>query len=242
MVDADAEGAGLAEEEFFESGDLCVVGEDRQEGSQAALLHLDGGGHDVECAQSEGSLSDVGEDLRGEIVNGGFDNSDGGVSGVGGLADGKTEDVGKVFGVSGACAVANLLYAHGGLGAEGGVERADDGGAGRSDEFFFDVGGVSGKAAKQVGSGGCGDGEAAMGAVNHAATDVEGRAVPLVYCEGVDSGGGGDDVDDCIDCAYFVEVNFFNGDVVDFGFGGAEEFEGLNCGLFDGGGEGCGVN
>ena len=242
MVDSDAEGAGLAEEEFFERRELCVVGEDRQEGSQTALLHLDGSGHDIECAQCEGPFGDVGEDLRGQIVDCGFDNGDGGVSGVGGLADRKTEDVREVLGVASACAVANLLDAHRGLGAECGVERANDGGACRSDEFFFDVGGVSGEAAKQVGSGGRGDGETAMGAVNHAATDVEGRAVPLVDCEGVNSGGCGDDVDDCINCAYFVEVNFFDGDVVDFGFGGAEEFEGLNCGLFDCGGEGCGVN
>ena len=55
--------------------------------------------------------------------------------------------------------------------------------------------------------------------------------------ECVDAGGGGDDVDDCVDCADFVEVNFFDGDVVDFGFRGPEEFEGLDGGLFDWGGE-----
>src|SRR5271163_3525856 len=48
VVDADAEGAGLAEEEFFESGELGVVGKDSQQGAQTALLHLDGGGHDIE--------------------------------------------------------------------------------------------------------------------------------------------------------------------------------------------------
>ncbi len=61
------------------------------------------------------------------------------------------------------------------------------------------------------------------------------RAVPFVDGEGVDAGGGGDDVDDGVDCAYFVEVDFFDGDVVDLGFGGAEEFEGVDGGLFDGG-------
>ena len=53
---------------------------------------------------------------------------------------------------------------------------------------------------------------------------------------------GGDDVDDGVDCAYFVEVNLFDVDVVDFGFGGAEEFEGLDGGLFDWRGEVCGVD
>jgi hypothetical protein len=60
--------------------------------------------------------------------------------------------------------------------------------------------------------------------------------------DGVDAGGGGDDVDDRVDCAYFVEVDFFYGDVVDPGFACAEEFEGVDGGLFDGGGEGCGVD
>ncbi len=58
----------------------------------------------------------------------------------------------------------------------------------------------------------------------------------------MDAGGCGDDIDDGVDCAYFVEVNFFDVDVVDFGFAGAEEFEGLDGGLFDCGGEWCGVD
>ena len=58
----------------------------------------------------------------------------------------------------------------------------------------------------------------------------------------MDAGGGSDDVDDGVDCADFVEVDFLDGDVVDFGFAGTEEFEGVNGGLFYGGGEGCGVD
>ena len=50
MVDADAEGAGFAEEELLERGDVVVVGEDGDEGAEAAFLHLHGGAHDVECA------------------------------------------------------------------------------------------------------------------------------------------------------------------------------------------------
>jgi hypothetical protein len=64
VVDANAEGAGLAEEEVFESGDLCVIGKDGEEGAEASFFHLDGGAHDVEGAESEGALSYVGEDLR----------------------------------------------------------------------------------------------------------------------------------------------------------------------------------
>ena len=67
-----------------------------------------------------------------------------------------------------------------------------------------------------------------MGAVDHAAAYVEGGTEPLVDLQRVDACAGGNDVDDCVDRAYFVEVNFFDVDVVDFGFAGSEEFEGVD--------------
>ena len=42
---------------------MGVVGEDGEERAGAALLHDDGGEHDVEGAVGEGLLGDVGEDL-----------------------------------------------------------------------------------------------------------------------------------------------------------------------------------
>ena len=87
VVDANAESAGLAEEKVFQRWNLGVVGEDGEEGPEAALLHLHGGGHDVESAKGEGSFGDVGEDLRTEVVDGGFEDGDGGVRSVGGFAD-----------------------------------------------------------------------------------------------------------------------------------------------------------
>jgi len=242
VVDANAEGAGFAEEELFEGGDVVVVGEDGDEGAEAAFLHLDGGGHDVECALLEGGFGDVGEDLGAEVVDGGFEDGDGAVGGVDGVADVEAEDVGEVFGVAGSGAVADVLDAHGWLGGEGGREGADDGCAGGCDELFLDVCGVGGKAAEEVGGGGGGDGEAAVGAVDHASAYVEGGGEPLVDGEGVDAGAGGYDVDDGIDCAYFVEVDFFDVDVVDFGFAGAEELEGVDCEGFDCGDEVGGID
>ncbi len=47
----------------------------------------------------------------------------------------------------------------------------------------------------------------------------------------MDTGAGGDDIYDGVDCAYFVEVDLLDVDVVDFGFGGSEEFEGMDGGL-----------
>lgn len=109
---------------------------------------MDGGRHDIKGSESKGTLGDVSEDLWGEIVKCGFEDSDGGVSGVDGFTDAETEDVGKVFRVAGACAVADVLYSHGWLRAEGGGESADEGRAGGGDEFFFDVRGVGRKAAE----------------------------------------------------------------------------------------------
>ena len=52
----------------------------------------------------------------------------------------------------------------------------------------------------------------------------------------MDTGRNGDNVDDGINCPDFVKMNFFNGDVVDLCFAGAEEFESLNGSLFYRGG------
>ena len=142
-----------------------------------------------------------------------------------------------------------LLDAHGGLRAEGRVEGAEEGGAGGGDELFLEVGGVGGEAAEEVGGGGRGDGEGAVGALDHAAADVERRAVPVrarrsreCLREVLDAGAGADDIDDGVDRADFVEVDLLDGDVVDFGFGGAEQLEGADGEVLHGLGEGGGVD
>jgi len=212
---------------------VVVIGEDGDESAEAAFLHLDGGGHDVQCALLQGGFGHVGEDLWAYVIDGGFENGDGALGGVGCVADVEAEDVGEPFGVAGSCTVADLLDAHLRLWNEGRGESADNGCSGGRDELFFDVCGVGWEAAEEVGGGGGGDGEAAVGAVDHASADVEGGAEPLVDGKGVDACAGGYDVDDGVDCAYFVEVDFFNVDVVDFGFAGTEEFEGLDAEGFD---------
>src|ERR1700722_4834501 len=100
VMDSDAQGAGFAEEELLECGGVCVVAEHGDKGAEAAFLHLDGGAHNVEGAEGEGALGDVGKDLGRNIVDGGREDSDGGVSGVCGFADGEAEDVREAFGVA----------------------------------------------------------------------------------------------------------------------------------------------
>jgi hypothetical protein len=90
-----------------------------------------------------------------------------------------------------------------------------------------------------------------VGAVDRTAAYIERRAVPVeglaglgdgLDFEGVDAGAGGYDVDDGVDRAYFVEVDLLDVYVVDFGFGGSEEFKGADGGAFDGRGEVSGLN
>ncbi len=239
LTDAKAEGAGFAEDELLEGRAVGGIAEDGEEGAGAPFFHDDGREHDVERALCEGGLGDVGEDLWGEVVECGFEDGDGfgvvrvigfcggffggdGVRCLVGFADAEAEDVGEVGGVASAGAVADVFDAHGGLLAEGGSDGPKDGCASWGDELLFNVGGVGGEAAEEVGGGGGGDGEATVGTVDHAAPDVDGGGVPLFDSESVDAGGGGDDVDDGVDRAYLVEVNFFDGYVVDLGFGSAE--------------------
>ena len=52
-----------------------------------------------------------------------------------------------------------------------------------------------------------------------AAADVDGGGVDFVHVQKVQGDAGSDDIGNGIGCAYFVEMHFFDGDAVDFGFG-----------------------
>ena len=168
----------------------------------------------------------AGSDGRGEGAD---------LRGGDGLAEREAEDVGEACGIACAGAVADAAGAHGRLRAEAGCESADEGGASGGDELFLEVCGVGGEAAEEIRGCGRGDGEVAVGALDHAAADVEWRAVPVERLAGVrecllvevlDASACADDIDDGVDRANFVEVDLFERDVVDFGFGRAEQLEG----------------
>ena len=137
----------------------------------------------------------------------------------------------EAFEVVASGSVADAMDAHDGRLAEGGGERTDEGCSGGGDQLYLRVGRVGGQAAEEVRRRRGGDGEVPVGAVDGASTDVERGAEPSVNGEGMDACGGGYDVDDSVDCAYLVEVDLFDVYVVDFGFGGSEELEGMDRGL-----------
>ena len=98
--------------------------------------------------------------------------------GLGGLSKRKPEHVGELQRVASACAVADASDRHRWLWAEGEAvvfdESANEGGPGGGDEFHLDGRRVGGETAKEVGGGGRGDGEPAVGTVHHAAAEVQG--------------------------------------------------------------------
>jgi hypothetical protein len=251
LPDADAEGAGLSEDKLLKGGALRLVAEDGEQSAGAAFLHDDRGEHDVKRAGGERGLSDVREELGREIVERGFEYGDDfrsarsgrlGNGGGEGFAEAETEDVGEAGVAAGAGAVADAMDEHDGAGSKAGCEGADDGGASGRDELLLYVGGVGGEAAEKISSSGRRHREGAVSADDGAAANVERRAEPLIDLEMMDAGGGGDDVNDGIDRADFVEVNLVDGDVVDLRFGVAEELKGADGEELDGLCERCGLN
>ena len=129
------------------------------------------------------------------------------------------QHVGLIFEIAVASAVADARDAHGGERAEVGGERCDEGGSGGRGEFDGGAARVDGFAFEQRRGGGGGDGEHAVFGVDGAAADVDGRGMDFADVEEVERYAGAYDVGDGIDGSDFVEVDFFDGNAVDAGFG-----------------------
>jgi hypothetical protein len=65
-----------------------------------------------------------------------------------------------------------------------------------------------------------------VGAVDEAAADVDGRTIPALDAERSEADSGAGDIDDSVDGAYFVKMYLVERQIVDGGFGFAEELEG----------------
>ncbi len=101
-------------------------------------------------------------------------------------------------------------------------ESAQDGGAGGRGELHGGPFAVGGDAAEQRCGGGCGHGKTAVGALDKATADIDGRAVPAIDVERGEADGGAGDIDDGIDGADFVKMYLIEWNIVDGGFGLAE--------------------
>src|SRR5579863_8673485 len=146
------------------------------------------------------------------------------------FADEQAQNVGLLGEVRGTRAITNGGNAHR---RDFSVRRRKRSGYGRasgSDQFFLDTAGKCWSAAKEFGSCGRGNGKKAMLGLHAAAANVHRGAGELLDAEKVEADGCADDVDNGIHSAHFVEMNFFDGNVVDFSFGfakAAEDFGGV---------------
>ena len=64
-----------------------------------------------------------------------------------------------------------------------------------------------------------------MSALHRSAADVQGRTDDLIHAKGVCSDGGADDVDHCVNRAYFVKVHLFDGSGVNLRFRCSQSFK-----------------
>ena len=112
------------------------------------------------------------------------------------------------------------------------IEHAQNRGAGGRDALHGRAGGVDGRIAEERERGGRGNRQRAVRALDRAAADIERRGEPAIDAERFASGGGADDVDDGVDRADFVKVNFFDGHGVDRGFSFAEQLKGAAGAVF----------
>src|SRR5208283_3293199 len=221
-----AEGSGLRKEEILEFGFVGGLAEDGEKSAGAILFHLDGRGEDVQGAGSEGTFEEIAVNLRIEVVEVGFDDADflavfaSVRDGV--FADHEAKYVGLGFKVGCACAVADGGNGHWRLRAKGVTQGGDDSRPSGRDKFFLYASGIGGLAEEQARGGWRGYRKNAMRHFRGAAADIQGGADEALNAEKGETDAGADDVHDGIHGSYFVEMDFFDGHVVNSCFGFAK--------------------
>ena len=210
----------------------------------AALLHLDRRGVGVERAGLEQTLEGVGDDLRGNVVEVGFDDRDDvGVGAVIGVADDQAKYVGKLR-VAGAGTVSGGRDLHGRKLAVTGSGVGEDQGAGGGEQLGAVGGGEDGcvRRLEYVQGGHARDRDFAVPGVDGAAAGVHRGDDDVGCAEPFEPGGRADDVEDGVDGADFVEVDFVDGAAVGAGFGLGEIAEHGDGAVADRSGEGAGFD
>ncbi len=181
------------------------------------------GERNVERAGFEQSLHGIAENLRAGIVDVGFEHRyRSGFFRAAALANQDAQHVGVFGEIVIARAVSARDHAHRRQGAEVNGERGCDGGARRSGQFQAGAARIDRLAGEQFGGGGSGNRQNAMFGFHCPAADVYRRTVHRPDVEQVQADAGADDVADGIHRAHFVEMDLFDRNVVNFGFGLAQ--------------------
>jgi hypothetical protein len=230
---SDTECAGLGEQQFGQGIGIGVVAEHGEQDPGPVLLHLDRGVEGIECAESEGLLQDMTEDLRVEVVDVGFEEGDavgfpiGSSAGPGGFPEDGAEDVGTRAVIAGAEAVSDPCADHALHGAEGFGEFGEESGSGWGDHFvgFVALGDRDAAGAEDFEGGGGGQRELSVGASDESGSLDDVAGGDPGPAEEVEGDAGADDVDDGIDGTDFVELDAFGWDTVDASFGDGDALE-----------------
>ena len=210
------------------------------------MLHLDGRSENIQSPAFEKALHRMADLLGGGIVDVALQEDHAVAVGAGGghLSDDDAQDIGKFRRIAGAGAVADFGDGHGRYRAIRGGEMGQDGRGGRREQLEIAGAGQHGGLGltKQFGRRGGGNRQNTMGTANGPGADGQRGTENFLDFEGIEADAGGDDIDDRIDGADFVEVNLVDGFVVDGGLDPAEVVEDGDGVVFGGGGNGTAVD
>src|SRR5262249_35643797 len=160
---------------------------------------------------------DVAEDLGGHIVDVCLNHQERFIVNTGllDLANQETQGIGKTVRIPRAGAVTAGSDFHRRNGLKTIADGGDDRRAGRRNEFAFNVTSINWLSFQKLCDGGRRNRKTSMGHFGHAEADAQRRGNELFDSEQVESYGRAADVDDGVDCADFMKVDFLNRLVVD---------------------------
>src|SRR5262249_3072394 len=131
----------------------------------------------------------------------------------------QSKHIRKLFDVARPRSIAYPFDLHFGQGRKVAAYRRHNGRARRRDELAFDLGRIYGDAFEKFQSARRGDGKGAVAAIDESLSDVQRRAEEEFDSDRFESYAGSDDIDYCIYCSDFMEMNLFGRDPVHRAFG-----------------------
>ena len=222
-IDAHAERGGFREDQLHDGLAVLRFGDGAEQRAGAALLHDDGLQRNIERAEFQQALGGVGQYLRVEVVDIGFDHADRKrLVGAGRLAEDDAENIRVVRKIVIARAIADCRDLHRRQYAEARGQRGGDRGASRRDQFDRGSARIDRSAGKQQRGGRGGDGKNAVLGFDGAAAHIERRADHGFDFEQIERDRGAHDIGDGIGRAHLVEVDLLDGHLMDLRFRFAE--------------------
>ncbi len=143
-----------------------------------------------------------------------------------GLADAHAQYVGEALRIARPGAVADRLRPHHRRGVEMAIQRAQQSGSRRRDQFCLHMRGIDRQVLEQLRGCRGRHREPSVGAVHKATPDVDRGTVPLIEIQGIHGGRTAGDIHDGIDAAHLVKMNLFRWNAMDAAFRLRQQGEG----------------